>query len=170
MTVAHEILDRLAEIGATANPADDDRLVIRAGTKPIPGNLMRRLREAKAEVLAALPERNPAWWRREYRVRILGRRIENRSSSETGRLAWGDLQCRWHRLHPTIVPEGRCAGCAESIGTLRDLDMNDGNRVHFGDGHGLDCVIAYGRRWRGAATRALIGMGLQPPSDDGDAP
>jgi hypothetical protein len=39
----------------------------------------------------------------------------------------------------------------------------DGNRVHLDDAHGLDCVIRYGERWRGAATRALVAMGLRPP-------
>jgi hypothetical protein len=37
----------------------------------------------------------------------------------------------------------------------------DGNRVHLADGY--DCLIRYGARWRGAATRALIAMGLVPP-------
>jgi hypothetical protein len=32
--------------------------------------------------------------------------------------------------------------------------LSDGARVHWDDGHGHDCLVAYGRRWRGAATAA----------------
>jgi hypothetical protein len=40
------------------------------------------------------------------------------------------------------------------------LELIDGNRVHDAAGH--DCLIVYGARWRGAATRALAAMDLQP--------
>jgi hypothetical protein len=42
--------------------------------------------------------------------------------------------------------------------------MIDGNRVHLAI---LDCLIRHGERWRAAATRALIAMGLQPPAGEG---
>jgi hypothetical protein len=64
------------------------------------------------------------------------------------------------------VPEWQCAGCGEPIGGLPALDLGNGNRAHL---ERLDCVIRYGVRWRGAATRALAGMGLQAPAQE-DAP
>ena len=43
------------------------------------------------------------------------------------------------------------------------LDLIDGNCVHDRAGNG--CLIHHGERWRAAATRALVGMGLQPPAE-----
>ncbi|MGH7100398.1 MAG: hypothetical protein ACREE4_22510, partial [Stellaceae bacterium] len=63
----------------------------------------------------------------------------------------------------------QCAGCREPIGGFDALPLGEGNRVHLGEAHGLDCLLAYGRRWRGAATRALVAMGLLPPADDDEA-
>jgi hypothetical protein len=53
-----------------------------------------------------------------------------------------------------------CAGCRRPIGNAEALDMIDGNRVHLAI---LDCLIRHGERWRAAATRALIAIGLRPP-------
>ncbi len=51
---APELLDRFAEIGASVRPGGEDRLVVRAGARPVPAALVRQLREAKAQILAAL--------------------------------------------------------------------------------------------------------------------
>jgi hypothetical protein len=51
---AQELLDRFAEIGASVRPGGEDRLVVRAGARPVPAALVRQLREAKPQVLAAL--------------------------------------------------------------------------------------------------------------------
>ncbi len=51
---AQELLDRFAEIGASVRPGGEDRLVVRAGARPVPAALVRQLREAKAQILAAL--------------------------------------------------------------------------------------------------------------------
>jgi hypothetical protein len=53
MSASAELLRRLSEIGATVSPAGD-KLVVRAGTTPVPAELVKHLRAAKAEVLAAL--------------------------------------------------------------------------------------------------------------------
>jgi hypothetical protein len=50
MSSVSELLDRLAEIGATIRPAGD-HLILRAGSKPVPAALVKRLHRAKAEVL-----------------------------------------------------------------------------------------------------------------------
>ncbi len=51
---AQELLDRFAEIGASVRPGGEDRLVVRAGARPVPAALVRQLREAKAQIMAAL--------------------------------------------------------------------------------------------------------------------
>jgi hypothetical protein len=170
MSAAVDLLDRLADIGAKVQ-AVGNQLLVQAGPNPIPGQLVLGLREAKAEVLAALAalERDadlvesPVWWRREFTVRTLGRMLGNRSLEEAERLAFEYLIVEWHRRHCQRVPEWQCAGCGNPIGGLASLDFQDGNRVHFDE---LDCLIRYGERWRGAATRALVAMGLQPPAVD----
>jgi hypothetical protein len=53
-STAQELLDRFAEIGASVLPGGEDRLVVRAGARPVPAALVRQLREVKAEILAAL--------------------------------------------------------------------------------------------------------------------
>jgi len=37
--------------------------------------------------------------------------------------------------------------------------------VHF---EPIDCLIRFGKRWRGAACEALVAFGLEPPGLDGD--
>ena len=39
------------------------------------------------------------------------------------------------------------------------------NGVHF---EPIDCLIRFGKRWRGAACEALVAFGLEPPGLDGD--
>jgi hypothetical protein len=53
MSVAREVLCHLEAIGATIEPAGD-RLLVRAGSKPIPASVIRRVQEAKPELLALL--------------------------------------------------------------------------------------------------------------------
>ena len=166
MSGAEDLIDRLVEVGARVEDAHG-RLVVRAGARPVPGELVRRLREAKAEVLATL---SPCWWRRQFVIRTIDRELGGiRSRLEAQRLAWGELEVRWHRLHGERTPEGQCAGCGQPIPEMPSLDLQDGNRVHLDDPHGLDCIIAYGKRWRGTATRALTAFGLRPPAGE-DAP
>jgi len=61
-------------------------------------------------------------------------------------------------------PEWQCAGCNEPIGGLPALDLADGTRVHFDETHALDCLFAFGERWRGDATGGLRALGLDPPA------
>ena len=53
MNAARELLDDLALIGATVEPAGD-RLILRAGPMAIPARLVNRVREAKADLIATL--------------------------------------------------------------------------------------------------------------------
>lgn len=181
MSAANDLLDRLAEIGATVKPVGYC-LVVRAGPKPVPGELVQCLREAKAEVLAALVPvgctpaaaeafyrcscSDAAWWRRHFIIRTIDRgRGGTRPHAKAAWLAWGELECRWHGLHGHRLPEWQCAGCDAPIGGLPALRLSDGNRTHIDN---LDCLTRYGERWRGAATAGLKAMGINPPSEDGD--
>jgi hypothetical protein len=82
--------------------------------------------------------------------------------SEAELLAWRELECRWHLAHCPPAAAGICAGCGQPLGGVAVVVMIDGNRVHDRAGHA--CLITYGERWRDAATRALIALGLQPPT------
>jgi len=111
----------------------------------------------------------PASWRHLFKQRCRSYAF-NHPHPEAARLARGDLQNRWHALYGRRMPSWQCAGCDQPIGGLPALDLGDGNRVHE---EPLDCLIEYGRRWRGDATRGLIAFGLRRPDgvDDtnGDA-
>jgi hypothetical protein len=166
MSAAGPLLDELAEIGATVQSADNRRLIVRAGLQAVPAELVERLRHAKDEVLVTLATTS---WQSQFEVRTIERQVGGaRSRPEAEQLAWGDLQCRWHRLHRDLIPEWRCAGCGQPIGARAALTLGDHSRVHL-DTAGLDCVLAYGRRWRAAATRALVDMGLRAPEADSSA-
>jgi len=53
MSTVDRLLDNLSRIGATIRPAGD-RLILRAGATGVPAELVRRIREAKSELLAAV--------------------------------------------------------------------------------------------------------------------
>jgi len=82
---------------------------------------------------------------------------------EAARLAWGKLENDWHRLHGARAPEWHCAGCGGVISGRDALDLQDGNRVHLADS--LDCLFAFGERWRREASDGLRALGLDPPAD-----
>jgi hypothetical protein len=106
---------------------------------------------------------DPAWWRDHYKERSrhfeLGRR---RSPREAERIAWGDLQWRWHKDYGERVPPGICGGCRKPIAMAETILLIDGTRLHDVEGH--ECLISYGRRWRNAATAGLHAFGFDPPA------
>ena len=89
-------------------------------------------------------------------------------ADEAARLAWGEIENHWHMQYGERVPHWQCAGCREPIGGLPALDLADGNRVHLDQAHGLDCLLAFGERWRGEATCGLRALGLNPPPRHGN--
>jgi hypothetical protein len=159
MSAAHDLLNDLAAIGATIEPAGD-RLILRAGAKAVPADLVKRLRHAKVELLAALsPDAiETRRWRERYTARTFEWLIGDRNWAEAKRLAWGDLENEWHEQHGQRWPAWQCAGCGKPISGAAALDLPDGNRVHL---EPIDCLIAFGRRWRGDADAALVGLGLE---------
>jgi hypothetical protein len=72
-----------------------------------------------------------------------------------------EMEQRWHWLHGARGPEWQCAGCGVPIGGLAALDLANGDRVHIDK---LDCLLSYGRRWRGEASARLRALGLDPPA------
>jgi hypothetical protein len=123
--------------------------------------VVKLLAEHKAEVLAALtPHQNAAYWH----ARLVARTFEwfngKRDWAAARRIAWGDLQNEWHKLHGRRWPTWQCAACEKPIAGLAAIDLPDDNRVHF---EPIDCLIRFGRRWRGEADAALVALGLQPP-------
>ena len=105
-------------------------------------------------------------WRARHREAVAYRSALH-PTDEAARLAWGEMQLRWHQLHGRRVPEWQCAGCGEPIGGLAALALTDGNRVHLNK---LDCLLSYGEYWRAAATCALMALGLHPPAAGSEAP
>jgi hypothetical protein len=173
MSAAKQLLECLGELGATVRPAGD-QILLRAGPKPIPADLVKRLRELKTELVRELEvaetsadiDDQPAWWRRHYLLRTINWEISAvRPESEARGIAWGELEDRWHRLHGARTPEWQCAGCGEPLAGFPTLDLADGNCVHF---HTLVCLLAFGKRWRAEAAAGLKALGLDPP--EGCAP
>jgi hypothetical protein len=177
MTTAREVLDRLAEIGATVRPAGDHRLIVRAGANPVPAELVRSLREVKAEVLASLAPTGhspnldrggsePAWWHRHLIIRTIERELGGyRSHRDAELLAFGDMALAWHRRHGIRPDPRRCAGCGDELPDFAGLVVDrDGARVHFDAARRDDCIIAFVQKWRSAAVAALKELlGLDPP-------
>jgi hypothetical protein len=113
------------------------------------------------EAAVALPPNDPGWWRAQFEGRTSTWQRSGRYGQETAqRLAWGELQNRWHTAHGDRLPHHLCAGCGITIGAAEALDNIDGTRVHLAAD--LNCLIRYGQRWRTAATRGLIELGLRP--------
>lgn len=83
MSVAHNLLDELAGIGAQVEPSGT-KLILRAGSAAIPASLVRRVREAKGDLIAILGAK-----RRSFECDVV----------------------RWLDDHPSPSPAGRCAWC-----------------------------------------------------------
>jgi hypothetical protein len=107
-------------------------------------------------------EADPATWRDLYDERSAIRQYDGHySRAEAEALAWSEVQTRWQMECGERVSRDLCAGCRRSIGTEKALDLIDGTRVHLDDENA--CLIRHGKRWRTAATRALMALGLRPP-------
>src|SRR5262249_51035610 len=161
------LLRHAKEAGLRVEPIGN-KLVVRGPKRAEP--VVRLLAEHKAEVLAALAptdQDQPAemaearlWRGRFAGLAFAWSRGGDRDWDEARRLAWGDLQNEWHRLHGQRWPTWQCAGCDAPIGGLEALSLPDHNRVHLNP---IDCLVRFGRRWRGVADEALVMLGLEPP-------
>jgi hypothetical protein len=135
---------------------DGDELVIRGPRRAEP--VARMLLARKPEVIRALSD--ATGWPARHREALTHWRALH-SEHQTEWLAWGELENRWQKLHGKRVAQDLCAGCRRPIGDGRTLKLGDGNRVHFDD---LVCALQHGERWRRNATRALVALGLRPPT------
>jgi hypothetical protein len=81
---------------------------------------------------------------------------------EAGRVAWGEAENVWHRRHGAEPSLDRCAGCDALMLDGPGMSLLDGAAVHLGQDYGMECLIAYGQKWRGAAYVGLGAMGLEP--------
>jgi hypothetical protein len=124
--------------------------------------VVRLIAEYKSKVLAVLTatENEPRYWHERLTARTFEWSNGTRSWNSAQRLAWGDLENEWHSLYGVRWPAWQCAGCKKPISGLEAIILPDGNRVDF---EPIDCLIEFGRRWRGDARRALIALGLEPP-------
>jgi len=170
------LLRRAQEVGLRVEPIGDKLLV--RGPKRAEA-VVELLAAHKAEVLAALAPASTSKctdqdaavagtearrWRDRLATRIVDWFHGDRGWEEARRLAWGDLENEWHELHGWRWPSWQCAGCNAPLGGSQALDLPDGNRVHF---ELIDCLIRFGKRWRGDASEALVALGLEPPRIDG---
>jgi biotin operon repressor len=195
---AADLLVEIRRSGDDVRLVACDRLKLVAPTALLP-ELAARVRAAKQALIVALstagqqapreggegesnPLRNGAtaqhlsWhqtistpaadWRARYRE-ALAHWGALHPDDEAASIAWGEMQVRWHRLHGARVPASQCCGCGDPIGDRKALDLADGRRAHLDT---FDCLIAYGARWRRAATEALAALGLQPPAAARDEP
>jgi hypothetical protein len=104
---------------------------------------------------------DPESWRRWYRRHVVLRSSLPRDQAE--RRAYGLAQVIWHRRHGEPTDPALCAGCGAPLADRRVLRFDSAVAVHFDAEAGLDCVIRFGARWRGAAERGLRRMGIVPP-------
>src|SRR5262245_52769674 len=99
MNAPRELLDELAVIGATVEPAGD-RLVLRAGPTAIPARLVNRVRDAKADLIATLARHEAG-------------------EQDPFRAAQRQFKCHtleacvveWLNQNPAPSASGRCARC-----------------------------------------------------------
>jgi hypothetical protein len=157
MSVAGDLLKDLAGIGATIEPAGD-RLILRAGPSAIPATLVRRVREAKADLLASLaPGANrDGLWDDEVKERDAN---PPRREAKVRTLESGVVE--WLSQHPAPSEPGRCAWCGKP-------ESPDAVVLPFGTEPGShtwlhsDCWHAWHRARRAEAAAELRGIVVPP--------
>jgi hypothetical protein len=171
VTTVWELVRAATAAGATLT-VRGDRLGVTA-PRPLVPELVEKLRRSKAEILRLLrtepsddyrdSSQDVAWWHRHFTIRTIHWELSGRRTRvEAARLAYGELLDRWRKSHGRRWPAWQCAGCDEPIGGLSALSLADEYRVHFGEEQ--ECLIRFGRRWRGEAVAALRAIGLDPPA------
>jgi hypothetical protein len=163
MNIAHDLLDDLAGIGATIEPAGD-RLVLRAGPIAIPSTLVGRIRQAKRELMAALVARKDCAALRTDDDRRREKEITALQQSEDRifrHRAFEDFVIQWLNRHPAPSVPGHCAWCGspETVGA-RVVPFGTEPWTHTW--LHPECWSAWHRARRIEATRALEAMGIAP--------
>jgi hypothetical protein len=105
-----------------------------------------------------------AWWRDLFEKRVAIREIYRRHPRGIAEgLAFSDLVLEWHLRYGARPDPGRCSGCGDEMAPGAGLILCDGARVHLDGDRGVNCVTAYGQKWRGAAVVALRTLRIDPP-------
>jgi hypothetical protein len=108
MSAARDVLADLDLIGARLEPVGD-RLILRAGPKTIPAALVRRVREAKTDLLATLAFRKNHLDLGSYgNGDRCGKSHDGRHRTLESRIV------NWVNQNPTPSPPGRCTWCGAS--------------------------------------------------------
>jgi hypothetical protein len=105
MSTARDLLDDLAMIGATVEPAGD-RLILRAGLTAIPATLVNRVREAKADLMTSLvpcKDRDLHVEAQEHIVKSTHHQLKHPTVDA--------CIVGWLNEHPASSAPGRCAWC-----------------------------------------------------------
>jgi hypothetical protein len=133
MNVARDLLDDLAIIGATVEPAGD-RLILRAGSTAIPARLVSRVREAKAELVALLTESTHVAPSESIKTDPLARKV-HRAIGPIGLMkamdsvpkrylaAWGQFQCQYPASMTEQAWQIKARNDSLDIGWLRDTEV-----------------------------------------------
>jgi hypothetical protein len=93
MSIAASLLDELAGLGARVEPVGGS-LILRAGSKPIPSHLVRRVRSAKSDLIAIL---------RTNENEIVRWLDDHPAPSPAGRCAWCNQA---ERSYAVVLPFG----------------------------------------------------------------
>jgi hypothetical protein len=158
MNAARDLIDDLAVIGATIEPAGD-RLILRAGPNAISAELVNRVRESKADLLATLASCTD-------RAEIRGEE-NKRNSSKPPRYSAKDRTSEsfiveWLNQHPAPSAPGRCVWCGKP-------EFSSAMVLPFGTEPGThawlhaECWPAWHRGRKAEATAALVAMGVKLP-------
>jgi hypothetical protein len=107
LNVARDLLDDLAIIGATVEPAGN-RLILRAGSTAIPATLVSRVREAKADLIAMLAPRKNRGVIREKQEHV-GKSADQQFKHRTLEACIVE----WLNQHPAPSMPERCARCGK---------------------------------------------------------
>jgi hypothetical protein len=171
-----DALRRAHDAGLRVKPVGDQLLV----QGPRRAELLVRLLAAhKAEVMVALTEADerarPAsrkcraavgaeYWRDLFDERAAHHEFDGGySRADAERLAFGEMILEWHRLLGVPPEPNHCAGCGGELPGEGGFYLCDGAYVHFDGVRGVDCIVKYGKKWRGAAVAALRMLGFDPP-------
>ena len=108
MSAAGDLLADLNLIGARLEPAGD-RLILRAGPTAVPSGLVRRVREAKADLLATLTVCTDHT--------VLRRDVNRKQGKNSPRhqavyRTFESVVVEWLNQHPAPSAPGRCAWCS----------------------------------------------------------
>jgi hypothetical protein len=159
------LLRQAALAGLTIVP-EGDKLQVHSPRSAEP--VVRLLAQNKPMILAEV-----ASWRRLYDESLereieMAKRRDRWANANAGeriaiakRVAWGTVEVRWHLERGERPDPDCCAGCCDPIEEGSALELADGAQVHIADGDA--CIIAYGRKWRGATATGLHSVGLDPP-------